>query len=145
MKKLEPFKLYRHDLGDYMRRWVLLHPLGTVRIHHIFRGDADLDPHDHPWSFVSIILAGSYVEELWTDEPAKQSERTPRRWWPRFIKSTQLHRLRLERPVWTLVITGRKLRSWGFQTVKGWIPWKTYNSKKVNMVAYEEKIKEVYG
>lgn len=143
-------KLYRQDLGDYMRRWILVHPFGTVRLHHILRGDADPDPHDHPWSFVSIILRGSYTEELWMpdgDDRGVVRERTPRRWWPRFVRAEQLHRLRLTAPVWTLVFSGRRVRSWGFATPDGWVGWREYTSRKpgLDLAEYQRKIESVYG
>ena len=58
----------RRDIGAYMRRWILTTPLGTIRIHHITRPDADPELHDHPWNFVSLVLKGWYEEERPTPE-----------------------------------------------------------------------------
>lgn len=155
-------RFYRQDLGDYMERWILVHPWGTVRLHHILRGDADPDPHDHPWSFVSIILAGSYLEEVWTEVPPTGSGRWPAyandgrwlshwvrplRFWPRYVPAARLHRLRLDAPVWTLVFTGNRVRRWGFATKGGWVPWKEYTSQKegFDQAAYEAQLRAVYG
>ncbi|MFY9716316.1 MAG: hypothetical protein WAK40_00025, partial [Thermoplasmata archaeon] len=46
----------------YLRRFILLGTrFGNVYLHHICRSDDDADPHDHPWSFVTFILSGEYV------------------------------------------------------------------------------------
>ncbi|TPN44892.1 hypothetical protein [Mesorhizobium sp. B1-1-7] len=49
----------------YMTRiWI-----GRLRLHIFHRGDADSDPHDHPWDFWTFPLT-SYVEEVVTDAEA---------------------------------------------------------------------------
>lgn len=35
-----------------------------VTLHHFTGPDAS-DPHDHPYSFTTTILAGGYIEEVW--------------------------------------------------------------------------------
>lgn len=37
--------------------------LGRLRLHIFHRGDADPDPHDHPWDFWTFPLV-SYIEEV---------------------------------------------------------------------------------
>lgn len=52
-------------LGDsvYMRRWRFLNtPWFGIRLHHIIRSDYDRELHDHPFTFLSIILRGGYTE-----------------------------------------------------------------------------------
>lgn len=52
-------------IGDYMKRWWIekYSDAGiAVRVHEILKSDPDLHPHDHPWSFVSIVLSGGYLE-----------------------------------------------------------------------------------
>lgn len=42
--------------------------LGDGTVLHVFT-DADRgDPHDHPWTFTSEVLAGGYVEEVYDVE-----------------------------------------------------------------------------
>ncbi len=53
----------RRDIGSYMARWIWQTRWFTIRIHHIKRADADVELHDHPWSFISLILKGWYEEE----------------------------------------------------------------------------------
>lgn len=36
-----------------------------LTLHH-FTGAVDLYPHDHPLAFTTTILAGGYVEEIWS-------------------------------------------------------------------------------
>lgn len=126
-------RFVRFDIGTYMERWLLVHPWGTVRLHHIMRSDADPHPHDHPWDFWSIILWGSYEEELWVSDGEDRGvwmTWTPPRWWPRFVRAEQLHRLELKAPVWTLVFSGPARREWGFQTEDGWVHWRSFISQK---------------
>lgn len=37
-----------------------------ILLHH-FTGALDLYPHDHPFPFTTTILAGGYVEEIWSE------------------------------------------------------------------------------
>ena len=136
--KTRPFKVYRQHLGDYMLRWVIQHPLGTVRLHVIRRPDEDPDMHDHPWSFVSLLLWGTYDEE----RPAGTREVR----WVNVCKADGLHRIvKLHRPsVVTLVFTGPRVRNWGFATKDGWVGWRDYVSSKIADIneyaaAYEAK------
>ncbi len=50
-----------------LERWRLLStPWGGVYVHFIYREDLDRDPHDHPWTFWSMVLRGGYTEEVYT-------------------------------------------------------------------------------
>lgn len=109
----------------YMRRWrigygVLPRWLPGVRVHHIMRSDADREMHDHPFSFVSIILWGGYTEH---------GPNYSKRYGPGSIvwrRATDLHRLELDRPAWTLVIRGRIKRRWGFVYTGPWQFWEDF-------------------
>jgi hypothetical protein len=143
-----------HHLGDYMRRWILRTPWGTLRLHNILRSDLDRDLHDHPFDFVSIIIGGPgyYETTRWVVKDASTVEPEDRgplatiwdpqepytlrevvlheKFHPRFSvirrKAEDLHRLRLDKPVWTLVISGPWKRHWGFETERGWVHWREY-------------------
>lgn len=58
---------FNHPIGTYMDRWYIIPPQWNlpicVRLQHIRRGDVDRLPHNHPYTFKSIVLKGSYVEE----------------------------------------------------------------------------------
>jgi hypothetical protein len=125
----------------YMRRW----RIGPdwffgLRLHHIVRGDADRELHDHPFSFLSFILSGGYWEHR-QDGSLK--------WYGAgsilYRKAETLHRLDLGlttkrkladvndialRPTWTFVIRGPIRRQWGFLTSQGWMHWKTFTAWK---------------
>ena len=132
--------IYNDSSGKlYMRRWFLL-PVGrdqewpfSIKLHKICRSDADRDLHDHPWSFISLILKGQYLEVLvdpqgdWPDRIVVPRGRFSARW--RSAKS--LHQVLLpEGPVWTLVFTGPRRRVWGYRTDNGWIPWDQYHEEQ---------------
>jgi hypothetical protein len=92
---------------------------GSVMLHWINHPDPQDDPHDHPVSFLSIVLKGGYTEETGT------KTRDVRFW--NFIKSTDRHRIiSIKGPTLTLVFAGPVVRGWGFWTAKGWVPWRQY-------------------
>jgi hypothetical protein len=129
------------DTGPYLIRWAITTPFFGIKLHHILRSDEDRDLHDHPWSFLSLILRGGYWEHQAID-PAEdprhdlrymnRSPLTYRVWYgPGSIlwrPAPSPHRLELPagRSAWSLVITGPKQREWGFRTICGWIPWTEY-------------------
>lgn len=116
--------LYAHHLGDYMHRWIFRTPWGTLRLHHILRSDGDRHLHDHPFDFTSLLLTGGYTE-FWQDWDMGGGMTVRERYFPRFSivrkQAEDAHRLVLDRPLWTFVISGPKRRSWGFHTEKGWV------------------------
>ena len=125
--------LYRSDIGDYMHRWILRTPWFTLRLHHILRSDAGRDFHDHPFSFVSLILWGGYIEHR---PPCLCGTGAPdtlcRRFGPGSIvrrRAADLHRLELAAPAWTFVIATPYFRKWGFQTKAGWVPFDEYQGE----------------
>lgn len=117
---------YRSDLiaFDYMRRWVLMTRWGGIRIHHILRSDNDRHFHDHPMSFLSLILVGGYKEY--------RPNQKPRVFKPGsvlFRKAEDCHYLKLRgRTTWTFVLSGPYRRDWGFHTEDGWIPASDYDA-----------------
>lgn len=94
----------------------------SVRFHHILRSDGQ-DCHDHPWDFMSVILDGSYTEHTPTSSTTHGTGSVL------FRKAEALHRLTLDEPVWTVVVTGPTRRPWGFQTERGWVHWSRYRSR----------------
>lgn len=105
----------------------------AIRIHKILRSDAGRDFHNHPWNFVTILLKGSYFEVIpkFNENGFYEGEKHT------FYENGEIlyrphkhfHRLNLlvrqvfnnnkvidvqYVPVWTLFITFRKRRIWGF-------------------------------
>src|SRR5215472_18922423 len=46
----------------YLIRWRAETPFGSVRLHHWLGPDDDRAFHDHPWWFVTFVLAGGYTD-----------------------------------------------------------------------------------
>lgn len=119
----------RYDIGRlgdvYLTRWTVLGKRysGQYRafLHLFHRSDADA-LHDHPWSFITLILWGGYFEQ------------TPKgtRWRPPgsllFRPALWKHRVVIPpgKKALTLVITGPKKRSWGFYCEQSWRPWREH-------------------
>lgn len=123
---------------NYLLRWHIIphNRWFNIYLHNIRRSDDDRALHDHPWYNVSIILKGGY----WELTPEGKFYRC--RWSITFRKATARHRLILSKvtiigaaiygvtsyveDVWTLFITGPKIREWGFWCPKGFIHWKDF-------------------
>ena len=115
--------LYRHYLIDTKY-------LG-IYLHHLMASDEDRALHDHPWSFVTILLTSGYWEWIpWDLDRGLVAPVDRRLWRPRFSilrrPARYKHRLELAKPCWTLVFRGPRQREWGFWTARGWLDWKTY-------------------
>lgn len=144
----------------YLRRFYLTPriPFFNVRffLHHILRSDDDTWPHDHPWRFVTLILAGKYIEHVF--HPT-----TIREWATKKVRvlsherhatpgtvlrnqATHTHKLEIVRPVWSLVLAGAGERDWGFWVMDGtgpdrWVQWEEYlDIKKGTEVHSEDRI-----
>ena len=56
----------RADGREYLRRWRLWRGrFFSVCLHRFMAPDQSECAHDHPWPFVSLVLWGGYVEEVW--------------------------------------------------------------------------------
>lgn len=113
----------------YMLRWYLI-PRNrrlNIYLHKFCRDDDDRALHDHPWWFVSVMLRGMYIEYMPHSQGACRVRRAVSF---AFRKATHQHRVELRKredgspiPCCTLVVTGRKVREWGFWCPKGFVPW----------------------
>lgn len=100
-----------NDGHPYLERWILWCG-GTLRIHRFLASDEDRALHDHPWWFATFPLTG-YAEYVGTGGVEKRREVRP--WRLHFRTAAFQHRVELvQLPTWTLVLTGRKCREWGF-------------------------------
>lgn len=110
-----------------LERWRLLQtPWFGVYVHFIHREDLDAWPHDHPWSFVSLVLRGGYVEELF-DRPGDGAFRLVERLAGSVHRFPlhKAHRIVSTRPgTTTLCVVGRKARSWGFYAGAEWVDYR---------------------
>lgn len=123
---------------DYMERWHVIPRNRWFNIYfHRFIGSDAPTPHDHPWWSYSIILDGSYTEhvcgfhddhhgELEDVPVVRQTGEITRR------EAEGLHWIEIDEPVYTLFITGRNVRTWGFQCKTRWFPWYEYVERRGN-------------
>src|SRR5258708_12932001 len=110
-------KLSNGDQGEYMRRYHLEYTRDrAIRFHHILASDPGSDLHDHPWDFVSVMLAGTYLEHTPSGTVRYEAPCVILR------KAEQLHRLELVAPAWTYVGCGRARRKWGYPTTRRGTP-----------------------
>jgi hypothetical protein len=131
--------------NPYMLRWFvwLRNSKLNLYLHKFLRDDDDRTLHDHPWWFVSIILKGSYREIVPHSPRPKGLHQSVN--WPKFAElvrtrfsvafcsATHRHRVILDRdefgrliPCWTLVLTGPRIRDWGFWCPKGFVPYEQF-------------------
>lgn len=113
----------------------------AIKIHNILISDDDC-LHDHPWAFLSIILSGSYIEHTVLKSKGINVLSLDGRKEPleydiqKIYKSGNIlyrradwkHKLELSKPMWTFVITFKKVKDWGFYTSNGFINWRNYRS-----------------
>jgi hypothetical protein len=108
----------------YLKRWWLIkrNRFFNIYLHHFLRSDDDRALHDHPWLNCSILLRGEYNEHL----PGGVVKHR-RRGQIIFRRAVASHRIELTHgPVWTLFLTGPKVRSWGFHCPQGWRHWRKF-------------------
>ena len=107
----------------------------NVFLHKFLKSDGD-DPHDHPWSYATLILRGGYWE--WIPLFDKQGRMmTETAVWRgagsfRISSARSFHRIELEPGVecWTLFMPGIKSRDWGFWVRNQWVQWEQYLAQR---------------
>jgi hypothetical protein len=90
--------------------------------------------HDHPWSFLSIIVRGGYIERRLDPMTMTVDHWHVVRWWNR-VRALDAHSIRslLRNPTWTLLFVGRRRRTWGYLESEGygWI-WTQFDRHRHN-------------
>lgn len=131
----EPHQIIGRRDNPYLLRWYILprNPLVNLYLHKFLRSDPDV-PHDHPWWFASLILRGIYLEHR---KGRPLSVRSYRRAGSiAFRPAESAHSVQLarrdgiEQPCWSLILTGRRRRPWGFHCLKGWVHWETFTATR---------------
>lgn len=126
----EPHQVIGDPDAPYLLRWFIIPPNRFCNIYgHRFVASDDPTPHSHPWNFASIILRGSYFEEI-PDSPTRRRRRGD----IAFRRASHIHRVRLlrrpdgtEQPCTTVIITGPWIRPWGFWCDnQRFIPWQEF-------------------
>lgn len=106
--------------NPYLLRWYLLprNKRFNLFLHKFLRDDDDRVLHDHPWWFISFLFKGGYREILESDSLIRDSPSIC------FRPAQHKHRVVLRVvPTWSLILTGPKIRTWGFWCPKGFVPW----------------------
>jgi hypothetical protein len=126
----QPHQVIGDPENPYLLRWFIIPPNRYCQIywHRFIRSD-EPTPHDHPWPFCSIILHGKYFEAVPGDR-----RRLRRAGHIAFRRATHTHRVTLdttpsgaEKPCTTLIITGPRIRPWGFWCdSQRFIPWQDF-------------------
>lgn len=112
-------------IGTFLLRWHLIpkNRYFNIYLHKWIGSDMHRACHDHPWPSVAILLNRAHLYEI-TDDPEVagwKSAARVKRFRPIFRSATHAHRMVLSGgPAWTLFITGRKVREWGYHCPKGW-------------------------
>lgn len=108
-----------HD--PYLTRLIIFRcPWFQVFLHWIHKPDEDDAVHDHPWSFLSILLRGSYIEDAGIPSRNQKWLSHFRRRRVRFFNfknSKDAHQIIETHGAVSLIITGPKTKSWGFYTL----------------------------
>lgn len=109
-----------------LRRWLFGHRTSKwALMHHTMYLPDEACHHDHPWSFITLILSGGYTEEI-TREDGSQYTRHNRPGMILWRPATHTHRIAsLPRgKATTLVLRFPYQRSWGFYVKRPWIAGK---------------------
>lgn len=112
----------------YLHRWHVIHRapgVGNVYFHIFHRSDSDRHLHDHPWDSIAVILKGAYREIREDGDTGEYFEEF--RAGDVVMRTAECaHRIEILEPTWTLFVTARKRREWGFHTPQGFVHWKDY-------------------
>ena len=114
MKQFKHIQLrWNEKLGEpecpYMTRYVLNLYFFAIRLHIWKRSDDKRYMHDHPFSFLSIVLKGSY-----TDVSPKGKDKM-NFLSVRYRKAEHRHYVHVsDKGCTTLLITSKPFRNWGF-------------------------------
>lgn len=123
LKFLEKRVIGDEDDPLLIRYVVFRLPWFGLWVHKLCRSDHDRALHDHPWSFISIILKGGYQEV--TD--VGTLEHRP---WSVLLRPAEWrHRVVIQsgKPSWNLIFVFQRRRLWGFWPDNNWCWWRRYD------------------
>lgn len=135
---IAPRRLYRTGTGWCAWRWtdvdsefitrlhVVKTPWFAVCVHWIRKPDPEPYLHDHPVTFLSLILRGWYNEVRGIGATPEYIQ-TRRHW--NYIRAApdDTHTIVACDPrTVTLCFIGPKRREWGYATSDGWVYWRDY-------------------
>lgn len=115
--------------GDiYLTRLHLFQtPWFSMMLHWLRLPDPQPDLHDHPNDFLSLLVWGSYREEVPTSDQPENLEVRKVRFF-NIVRAEDRHRLvEVSNPTITLVVANKVRRDWGFWVDGEFVPWRTYD------------------
>lgn len=118
------------DSEYILRLHVLKTPWCALCLHWINKPDPEPYLHDHPVTFLSLVLRGAYAEKRQRgDGPVRIQVN---RWfnWIRASRDVRHTICSVKPGTLTLCFMGPKTQEWGFHTPDGWIFWKYYYAKQ---------------
>ena len=117
--------------APYLKRWWLIprNPIFNVYLHKFLRSDDDRALHDHMYMNLSYLLRGEYVEHTIAQGGVHRSKKY-RAGDVRLRLPTTAHRIEVGEPVWSLFVTGPRVREWGFHCPAGWRHWRVFVNEK---------------
>lgn len=115
---MERFEIPFFDkpMENYLTRWRLIQtPWLSLYLHRFDHPDSRPTLHDHPWTFLSIVLRGGYIERRLNPNTLEVDEAHHVRWINR-VRASDAHAiLSLDRtPTWSLMLVGPRVRKWGY-------------------------------
>lgn len=127
---LERFEVPNFDdpTTNYLERLrIVSTPWASLYLHRLGTPDSRPTLHDHPWSFLSIVLRGGYIEQRLNLHD--RSLRTRHIRFVNVMRRDDAHYIKsLDRtPTWTLLLVGKRRRTWGYWRPDGqrttWASW----------------------
>lgn len=136
------------DSGYITRLHLIKTPWFAICLHWLLKPDPEPYLHDHPVSFLSLILFG------WYDEHREEHGLIVRNRWWNFVRAKDRHTIRTVSPggALTVCIMGPKVREWGFHDVQivdgkfyrtrgAWTYWKDYHHAQRALAAQGKAVR----
>lgn len=98
---------------------------GKLLLHRFVPGANDRDCHDHPRSFVTLVLRGGY-DDIQPDGTVERLRAPTIRYRP--AAHTHITRVHTDGAT-TVVVMGRLVRAWGFLREGRWFAWRDYERR----------------
>lgn len=133
--------IMREDKVPYLVRYSIFGcRFFSIKVHKILISDYDC-LHDHPWAFITLILKGGYTEvyekkirlsptmyhgETYASFTKKKVTKFRKPLSLLYRPARFKHKLEVDKPAWTFVITFKRIREWGFWTSTGFVNWRRY-------------------
>lgn len=120
--------------SEYITRLhILKTPFFALCLHWLNKPDPEPYLHDHPVSFLSIILRGEYSEKRVRKNQSGSTFHYETHRWFNWIPATpeDRHTITHVKPkTLTLCFMGPKVRTWGFHRPEGWQSWQDYYAEQ---------------